>query len=572
VIISTQVLKSAIVEVHNNYSTTMPSIHATINQALNLYSQYIADVGKEIALPGKPKKGWKKYSALFCDNVIFWALVDTGGNVEQQKKNSINAIIDALEADSVNRSMVRILRQGTIKEDGFFHQRTLLKFEKNAIGEVQYFSIKVTLRSLDLATVLASLEARTEDLEKKYIFFHDVDISTDCRRVTSRPILQKYLEDNHGDEIEIVNDLSRVGNHCLSWIAATKDDQEVRCKVYNKFVQMMESAETTSSLGSRMESLVIDVDGKFHKRLRRARKMGLSRLEVKFYGGDLKNHAYYEDYLEHVKEMIQECQTFEVPFENYWKYMTSNISSMVGVFASGTVDGSTRTAFAYCHWWNSITAKKYGVLREKVDREEALKLLANYSFNDRPIYFLEVSLDDPSKEIKVTKYMRPEGCTEMTFVAGRHNGLYPYIYHDEVYEFAGMGIVPTNNITIDWPEGRLRKSSPPLVDIHQVAMDDEDLYMQTEKLSGTKASYKVAHEVLKERTKYTLIAAVRRTFRGKEYIFATLSNGLKVRCGKSLEAKVVKWLDEYEDSKVPQMDFTTTKKRRVRGYTDILVE
>lgn len=550
----------------------MSSIHATINQALNLYSKFIADVGKEIALPGEPKNGWKKYSKLFCDNVIFWALVDAGGDVDKQKKNSIATIIDALEGDGVNRSMIRVLRQGTIKEDGFFHRRTLRKFGKKAKGVVEYFSIKVTLHSLELATLLASLKASTEDLEKEYIFLHDVDVATDCRRVTSRPILQKYLEDNFGDDIEIVNDLSKVGNHCLSWIAITEDEQKVRCKVYNKFVQMMESAETTSSLGSRMESLVIDVDGKLHKRLRKARKMGLSRLEVKFYGGDLQTLAHYEKYLENVKDMIQKCPTFEVPFEEYWKYMASTISSMVGVFASGKVGGSQKSVFAYCHWWNSITTKKYGVLREKVGREEALKLLANYSFNDRPIYFLEVSLEDPSKEIKVTKYMRQAGCTEMTFVAGRQNGLYPYIYHDEVYEFADMGIVPTNNITINWPETRLRKSSPPLVDIHQVAIDDEDLYMQTEKLSGTKASYKPAHEVLTERTKYTIVAAVTSTFRGKEYIFVTLTNGLKCRCGKSLEAKVVKWLDEYEDGKVPQMEFTTTTKIRVRGYTDICVE
>jgi hypothetical protein len=51
--------------------TIMPSIAATINQALNLYSHFIGDVGAEIALPGKPKTGWKKYSEIFCDNVIF---------------------------------------------------------------------------------------------------------------------------------------------------------------------------------------------------------------------------------------------------------------------------------------------------------------------------------------------------------------------------------------------------------------------------------------------------------------------------------------------------------------------
>ncbi|KAI9238891.1 MAG: hypothetical protein BYD32DRAFT_435377 [Podila humilis] len=487
---------------------------ATINKALNLYAHHIGDVGVEIALPGRAKNGWKKYCKLFCDNVIFWALVDTGGDVEKQRKNSISAILEALEEQDVNRSMVKIVRQGKISFDGFFHDRTVKKFAKKASGDVEYISIKVTLHSIKLSTLLTTLHDAIVELENNYIFLHDVDIATDCHRVTSRPILHEYLEKIFGDELEIVNDRSRVGDHCLSWIAATDDDQKVRCKVYNKFVQMMESAEVMSSLGSRMESLVIStIDEKLHKRLRKARKTGLSRLEVKFYGGDLYDHAYYENYLEQVKEIIQECPTYEVPFAEYWKYMASKITSMVAVFASG-VD---RSAFAYCHWRNSITAKKYGTMREKVGRDEALKLLANYSFNDRPIYLVEVSLDDPSKEIVVTKYSRPDGCTMMTLVAGCQNGLYPYAYHEDIYEFASMGIVSTNNITINWPETRLRKSSPPLVDIHQVAMDGEDLYMQTTTLVGTKTSYKIGHGILDEHTKYTVIAAMWQKFGNQDH-------------------------------------------------------
>ncbi|KAI9239768.1 MAG: hypothetical protein BYD32DRAFT_434555 [Podila humilis] len=232
----------------------MPSTAATINKALNLYAHHIEDVGVEIALPGKAKNGWKKYCKLFCDNVIFWALVDTGGDVEKQRKNSISAILEALEEQDVNQSMVKIVQQG-----------------------------------------------------------------------------------------------------------------------------MMESAEVMSSLGSCMESLVIStINEKLHKRLQKACKTGLSQLEVKFYGGDLYDHAYYENYLEQVKEIIQECPTCEVPFTEYWKYMASKITSMVAVFASG----ADTSAFAYCHWRNSITAKKYGTMHEKVGHDEALKLLANYSFNN----------------------------------------------------------------------------------------------------------------------------------------------------------------------------------------------
>ena len=104
------------------------------------------------------------------------------------------------------------------------------------------------------------------------------------------------------------------------------------------------------------------------------------------------------------------------------------------------------------------------------------------------------------------------------------------------------------------------------------SIGDDDLKMQTEKLVGTKSSYKVGHEILEEHTKYTVIAAVKGPFRGKEYIFAIMSNGLKVRCGRSLETKIAEWLDDHDDGEAPHMKFKTITKKRVRGYTDILVE
>ncbi|KAI9237284.1 MAG: hypothetical protein BYD32DRAFT_436709 [Podila humilis] len=150
--------------------------HATINRALNLYAHHIGDVGVEIALPGKAKNGWKKYCKLFCDNIIFWALVDTGGDVEKQRKNSIRAILEALEEQDVNWSMVKIVQQGKISFDGFFHDCMVKKFAKKASGDVEYISIKVTLHSIKLSTLLRTLHDAIVKLENKYIFLQDVDI------------------------------------------------------------------------------------------------------------------------------------------------------------------------------------------------------------------------------------------------------------------------------------------------------------------------------------------------------------------------------------------------------------
>ena len=76
------------------------------------------------------------------------------------------------------------------------------------------------------------------------------------------------------------------------------------------------------------------------------------------------------------------------------------------------------------------------------------------------------AMDDKKiKDITVTKYKRPDGCTEITLVAGAHKGMYPYIYDDDVLQFEDMGIVEAENIKIQWPETRIRKGAPPIVDI-----------------------------------------------------------------------------------------------------------
>ncbi|KAF9199984.1 hypothetical protein BGZ59_003586 [Podila verticillata] len=117
--------------------------------------------------------------------------------------------------------------------------------------------------------------------------------------------------------------------------------------------------------------------------------------------------------------------------------------------------------------------------------------------------------------------------------------MYPYIYHDEVLQFEDMGIVETGNVKIQWPESRIRKGAPPVADIQ---LDD------------------------------TCAAVVMDKYRGKEYIFATLSNGIKVRCGYSLENKIKTWLDKYDDDCAPYMKFTTVDVRTVRGFKDIIIK
>ncbi|KAG0036142.1 hypothetical protein BGZ83_003892, partial [Gryganskiella cystojenkinii] len=225
----------------------MTSIPTAINKVLNLYSHHISDVGKEIALPGKPKKGWKKYSEIFCDGVILWALHNKADRVDEQRQDTVLKVREVLTELDVSQSMIKVINEGDAKPGGDFFSTEIIQKHKKKFKkgyEAGYFSIKVTLHEIQAVTLLSELQPLLDELEVDYILLHDIDIATDCRYVTSRPILQEYLEDKFGDDIDILDDLHKVGNHCLSWFMYTSTkEQKTRCKIYNKFVQMLESAE-----------------------------------------------------------------------------------------------------------------------------------------------------------------------------------------------------------------------------------------------------------------------------------------------------------------------------------------
>lgn len=550
------------------YYITMPrNIQAVLNEVLNQYSYLLGDVGKEVALPGKPKQGWRKYSDIFCDNVVVWCL-DNHAGTKNNKGRCIAVVRKAFRKFSIPTQDIKVLGHGKLWDDNIYIPRSTINSYKRKCADKDYIpgyiSVKVTLRELSAVDIIAQLPTIMEKLDKKYIYLHDLDMATDCQYVTSRSILQDYIK-SLDPETRFVDDRSRVGDHCLSWMITTDKEQEVRCKIYNKFIQMMESAQVRSSLGSRLEELVGSSDEKFTKKLLAAKDKGLSRLELTFYGTRIRSYKYYMRMLDKVKDQLHECRTYKVPYSAYWQYMVDNIPSMIGIHVP------SRSTFAYCHWWNSVTGKKYGSHRGKVGRQEAMTLLANYSFNDRPIYFVEVQMDDDEKisNTILTTYTRPVGSKAITLVAGGNHGLYPYKYTKDILGYADVGLVSHENITIGWPTRRIYKGAPPLVNI--VQQDTTDEYIRVHDTAVHVSTYKAGYIVLEANHEYTICEVTTYQYRGKDTMFAITTSGVHVRCGESLTALVQRWLNKHPEGKAPHITFKTVIKRKVHGVWDILV-
>lgn len=549
------------------YYIPMVNIQAALNLVLNQYSHLLGDVGKEVALPGKPKQGWQNYSDIFCDNLVVWCMNNHASTSNNQGR-CIAAVREAFKMFQVSPQDIKSLGQGRLWEGNTYIPKSATKAYKRKCGDLEYtpgyISVKITLRELPAVEIISQLPGIMEELERDYIYLHDLDMATDCQHVTSRAILQDYLRNLDADT-PFVEDRHKVGDHCLSWMSTTHKQQEVRNKVYNKFVQMLESAQVRTSLGSRLEELVASSDDKFTQRLLAAKHTGLSRLELTFYGSKVRPYKYYTRVLDKIKEQLQECLTYKVPYSAYWKYMVRNMPSMVGVYIP------SHHTFAYCHWWNSVTGKKYGSHRGKISKEEAMTLLANYSFNDRPIYLVEICLDDADEisSTALTTYTRPVGCKAITLVAGGHKGLYPYKYSKGVLDFPDVGLVPYKNITIKWPTRRIRKGDPPLVRIMQQGATEE--YIHVHDTAVHVSTYSAGYVVLEINHEYTICEVSKHQYRGKDTLFAITTGAVHIRCGNSLGGLLQRWLDKHPKGKAPYMGFKTTTKRKVHGVWDILV-
>ncbi|KAL1936831.1 hypothetical protein VTP01DRAFT_965 [Rhizomucor pusillus] len=167
-----------------------------------------------------------------------------------------------------------------------------------------------------------------------------------------------------------------------------------------------------------------------------------------------------DDYVVLMNDLVAKisgCTTYLISFENHWVTIANRIRSLVAIY-----NPDTKT-FAYCHWWNSLTKRFQGLVKEGVAEKSVPSLLANLSFNDRIIHYFIVRSSDNTYEIpEHLKYCRVPGCTGLTFVPGPSNSLFrrvDKIVNSTVLELPVMGFRMVNNIALGWSPGYYRDNA-----------------------------------------------------------------------------------------------------------------
>jgi hypothetical protein len=559
------------------------SKESLINNAFNHVAHLLSDVGNlKFAPPGSVEhKGFAKFSKLFCDSIIFWGLYNYAD--DNTKRMAIGKYIaelrDAFNNADLDVESIKLTHSGKVTVDDEYFSELMLKRHKRSFqGKVYqpgFIAIKVSLDYSRAKVIVPVLYNMLPLLNEASITLHDIDFAHDCKYITTRVHVQRLLEETNAGKV--VDDIRKVGHHCISWRGLQKNTKNIRYKVYNKFVQILESAEVRKSLGCRMEDLVEKVTT-FGRRVKRYKKHGYTRVELTFYGPSLRSLQEYQDEMDNVRTLLKECRTFKCSFETQWQERAKCITSMVAVYFP------KEKVFAYCHWWNSLTSKKYGYMWKKVKPASIPLLLANYSFNDRPIYYMEGRVDENKKVVPgdITTYVREPGCTAMTLVAGSQKGMYPSrdaSRNGGIRKFRNVGIVEVDNISIGWPKRVHTNNSAPLAEIieyHHDAIDTNVLHLKAIRVS----MYTAIDQILEPGTEYTIVAAGLREYRGDRRWHFITECGLKVRSGNSLSKIWKEWRVGHLQglqrigsvTGVPFMTFRTVRTVRSRGADDMKCE
>jgi len=517
-----------------------------INTFFNEHAQHLNDLnGIDYTQNFDRQYGWTDFTSIFVDSVMFWCVYDSTSDPAAMIKFFMGVINATLcLAFSKHQFRMKFVRKG--KWCSFDDASEELEM-RQSFDEVGYLGINVTFHDIDFANVLHSIHEILDKLRDNSIIIRSIDVTVDCAYISTRSIIEQYiLSRNLATKSDVVNDRRVTGDNCISYLgkSAQLNNAKTRTKIYNKFIQAMESSQVMQRLGSRLSHLVASPDASAMEKLKRFLDTGYTRIELTVYGSTLFAPISYENAMNALLDDLQACPTYCVPLYDQWHMIVDRLSQVAAVYIEET------ETFAYCHWWNSLTKQMQGLCKTHVSRDKLECLLSNFSFNDRPIHCFFLQISDKSNGsydvIKHERYQRASGCRSMTLVPGLSNSLFPSRSRLQIKDimFNDIGLDIYKNVYIEWPNNRLEKTVDrclaPLILLNESPFSmmslQNALPVSLVAVNSPQASsYRADYACLTIGATYTVINYGYASFRNKRCLHLVLNDGTKVRCSSELQ-------------------------------------
>ena len=341
---------------------------------------------------------------IFCDNVIVYvyAAVEDVKNGNWKYAGAANTMVRTVfRSGNVTARKVmctNIDGKNIVEEMPFPGRKEKVPCYKQ--------HLKITLHNQKLEDVVNFLG--TGVMERDGIFLGDLDATEDFAGSFSKDVVIQHLLEVEGFRMQgsdvggnatIIDNDQHVGRNCLTFILS-KNGRTIRCKIYDKMVQMLESYSVRENGGNHWWDWATQQDTPLANARDNpdARERGLTRMEITFYanGFPITMQEILGE-MAYLKKLFPKEVCLDTPYARKWEALTDHLEHTLVVH-----DVKNDLAY-FAYTYNQFTGKNSYASAKKfsVDRDW---ILGNLSFKSHlPIHVVEFKITEGRKKYLETK-------------------------------------------------------------------------------------------------------------------------------------------------------------------------
>ncbi len=436
---------------HNNVNCVEEPLLKFVDNRKNLKEDSIyVNILKQIIITDTSILNWNKYGQqgfklnqigdIFSDNILLAGLTpvqlitrdkdtnmkNSGVAIEIHRKtinNFFTLYNIPVRADKIQLAGVRLAdgenghvcvkNEETIeKVYKFFMDRLPEKQDELSTGKreilAQYF--KVELSSLDYKYVIDAFSKKNiKYLINNFVYIGDIDFTLDMQGSFNKQEIINYLltqknfrmqhvtEDNEENRNfyngTILDNNHLVGRNCLSFM-----QDNIRYKVYNKFVQSIETKNNKDKIGTNIYNWINNKEDRLYNTIPQTQETGHTRLELTYYvkNNEIPTREYIEETINYLHNLIPEKLTYKTPIKEQWRAYVENKQDNVILY-----DMDNKNLLV-CYSINKDYNKISGVFLKGVTEYDYIYVLRNCLYKMPINLYLLSWILKPEKKLKTS--------------------------------------------------------------------------------------------------------------------------------------------------------------------------
>lgn len=375
--------------------------------------------------------------------------------------------------------------------------------DKDQYGFVSY---KVSFSQCSYDDALDFCREYRTVLANKHIYVHEIDCTVDYACSFNKLELASYIEDlsdnRTGRRYTVINNDKTVGKNCLSFLCESNGCL-VRVKIYNKFIQPMETRSLSCRIGTHIDDWVNNKESPLRKTMSDCLEYGLTRIEIR---GVVYEKNMYTNELQYFTDLILGSnKMFKCPINKQWQAFSEALTSTMAIIDLDTKEYTLGT------WCNTLTRRVGGVTGQLTDRqaEDPARIVAwiaaHFSLDKGVINIATLKQDAVSEGAILSTTLRMRafvkiGSNRYTFVPGGTTGCLWYSSYQHASQYRKKtdrsatpperGLIDMSNIKLRIFDSKVDVRSKSLCEFMQVS----PLYDRVSTMSLRRRAKKVETE------------------------------------------------------------------------------